>query len=80
MQDPLQVHFDRSKLSPWYFAVIWARIQLEQKIEQFKDWGFTTSYDEIQLERLLDLEQFLKMTWDERMEALTTGQAAQEVK
>jgi len=79
MHDPLQVHFDRSKLSPWYFAVSWARIQLEQKIEQFKGWGFTTSYDETQLERLLDLEQFLKMTWDERMEALTAAQTAQEV-
>jgi hypothetical protein len=80
MHDPLQVHFDRSKLSPWHFAVSWARIQLEQKIEQFKGWGFTTSYDEIQLERLLDLEQFLKMTWDERMEALTAAHTAQEVK
>jgi hypothetical protein len=80
MHDPLQVHFDRSKLSPWYFAVSWARIQLEQKIEQFKGWGFTTSYDEAQLERLLDLEQFLKMTWDERMEAITAAQTAQEVK
>jgi hypothetical protein len=79
MHDPFTVNFDRSKLSPWYFAVSWARMQLEQKIEQFTDWGFSTSYDEVQLERLLDLEQFLKMTWDERMDALTAGQAAQEV-
>ena len=79
MHDPTTIKFDRSKLSPWYFSVSWARMQLEQKIEQFTDWGFSTSYDEVQLERLLDLEQFLKMTWDERMDALTTGQAAQEV-
>jgi len=79
MDDPLQIHFDRSKLSPWYFAVSWARFMLEQKIRQYKDWGFSTSYDESQLERLLDLEQFLKMTWDERMEALSTSQAVQEV-
>ena len=54
-------------------------MQLEQKIQQFKDWGFSTSYDETQLERLLDLEQFLKMTWDERMEAMIAGETAQEV-
>lgn len=79
MHDPLEVHFDRAKLSPWYFAVSWARFQLEQKIRQYTDWGFSTSYDEQQLERLLDLEQFLKMTWDERLEAMTAGETAQEV-
>ncbi len=80
MKDPFTVHFDRSNLSPWYFAVSWGRLMLEQKIQQYKDWGFSASYDETQLERLLDLEQFLKMTWDERMDALTADQAAQEVK
>jgi len=80
MQDPLRVHFDRSKLSPWYFAASWARMHLEQKIQQFEEWGFSTSYDEVQLERLLDLEQFLKMTWDERMESLTASETEQEVK
>ena len=80
MHDPTTVKFDRSKLRPWYFSVSWARIQLEQKIQQFQDWGFSTSYDETQLERLLDLEQFLKMTWDERMDALQIDQPAQEVK
>lgn len=80
MHDPTTVKFDRDKLSTWYFSVSWARIHLEQKIQQFQDWGFSTSYDEIQLERLLDLEQFLKMTWDERMDALQIDQAAQEVK
>jgi hypothetical protein len=80
MHDPTTVKFDRSKLSPWYFSVSWARIQLEQKIQQFQDWGFSTSYDETQLERLLDLEQVLKMTWDDRMDALQIDQPAQEVK
>ena len=76
----MEVHFDRSKLSEWYFAVSWSRLLLQQKIEQYKDWGFTTGYDDAQLERLLDLEQFLKMTWDERMDALLTLQTDQEVK
>jgi len=80
MQDPFTVQFDRAKLSPWYFSVSWARMQLEQKIQQFQDWGLSTSYDEIQLERLLDLEQFLKMTWDERMDAMVARETAQEVK
>jgi hypothetical protein len=76
----LQIQFDRSKLCPWYFAVSWARLMLQQKIIQQQEWGFSTTYDEAQLVRLVDLEQFLKMTWDEVLDPSYLDQTAQEVK
>jgi len=76
----LQIQFNRSKLCPWYFAVSWARLTLQQKIIQQQEWGFSTTYDEAQLVRLVDLEQFLKMTWDEVLDPSYLDQTAQEVK
>ncbi len=67
----------RSKLLGWYFGVSWARAHIEHNVEQFKQWGIPNQYEEQQLERLLDLEQFLKMTWDQAMEM---SQTSQEVK
>jgi hypothetical protein len=37
-------------------------------------------YDINQLEKLQDLEQFLKMSWDQWLDRMETGKTAQEVK
>jgi hypothetical protein len=42
--------------------------------------GLTTNYEEKQVAQLLELEQFLKMSWDQWMESLLPGETAQEVK
>ena len=63
----------RSKLLGWYFSVTWARAGMEHSVKQFKEWDIPNKYEEQQLERLLDLEQFLKMTWDQVMEIPETS-------
>lgn len=65
---------DNFKLSPWYFAVSWARRILQDKIVQHEKNGFNPVYDIHQLEQLDDLEQFLKMSWDEWMQSITPEQ------
>jgi hypothetical protein len=65
---------DNFKLSPWYFAVSWARRILQDKIVQHEKNGFNPVYDIHQLEQLDDLEQFLKMSWDEWMQSLNPKQ------
>jgi hypothetical protein len=67
----------RTKLLAWYFAVGWSRVVLERSVQVARENNWTNSYEELQVERLLDLEQFLKMTWDEAMEKY---QDTQEVK
>jgi len=67
------------RLSTWYFAVRWGRYHIEQSIERARANGFEPTYDEYQLQQLDELEQFLKMTWDEWMEDLMGYQTAQEV-
>ena len=67
----------RTKLLSWYFAVGWSRVVLERSVQVARENNWTNSYEELQVERLLDLEQFLKMTWDEAMEKY---QDTQEVK
>jgi hypothetical protein len=62
----------RSKLLGWYFSVSWARACMEHSVKRYQEWGVPNKYEEQQLERLLDLEQFLKMTWDEAMEMTQT--------
>lgn len=66
------------KLSAWYYAVQWGKYHVEQSIERSRQMGFASSYDEHQLRHLEDLEQFLKMSWDQWMESLVTGQTAEE--
>jgi hypothetical protein len=65
---------DNFKLSPWYFAVSWARRILQDKIVQHEKNGFNPVYDIHQLQQLDDLEQFLKMSWDEWMQSITPEQ------
>ena len=52
------------KLSIWYYAVRYSILRTEQTIKHSKELDLSTSYDELQLEQLRDLEQFLKMSWD----------------
>ena len=78
--DQFHTPVENTNLSPWYFAVNWGIITLQQKIADMEAMGLSPIYDINQLEKLQDLEQFLKMTWDERMDALQIDQPAQEVK
>jgi hypothetical protein len=52
------------KLSVWYFAVRYSILRTEQVIKDREALGLSSSYDELQLEQLRDLEQFLQMSWD----------------
>jgi hypothetical protein len=70
---------DNFKLSPWYFAVSWARRILQDKIVQHEKNGFNPVYDIHQLEQLDDLEQFLKMSWDEWMQSITPEQTVKRL-
>ena len=70
---------DNFKLSPWYFAVSWARRILQDKIVQHEKNGFNPVYDIQQLEQLDDLEQFLKMSWDEWMQSITPEQTVKRL-
>lgn len=58
------------KLTPWYFAVGWAKQVMIQNIVRVKALGMSTEYDERHLEQLEDMEQFLKMSWDVWMDEL----------
>jgi hypothetical protein len=56
-----------NELSPWYFAVRWARMSLQQKVHDIKAQGLDhiLDYDFQTLERLESLEAFLQVTWDD---------------
>ena len=59
-----QTSVPNEKLSVWYFAVRYSILRTEQAIKDREALGLSSSYDELQLEQLRDLEQFLKMSWD----------------
>jgi hypothetical protein len=80
MYEPFQAKVDNSDLSPWYYAVGWAKHTLQLQITRYNGLGLNTSYEEKQLERLVELEQFLKMSWDQWMESLLPRETEQEVK
>ncbi len=61
----------RSKLLGWYFSVSWSRMVLQQSVRTARENNWTNTYEELQLERLIDLEQFLKMTWDKALEEIS---------
>lgn len=54
-------------LSPWYFAVRWARMTLQQRLDEYKTngWDWFNDYDLQTLERLESLESFLQVTWND---------------
>lgn len=78
--DQFHTPIENTKLSPWYFAVNWAIITLQQKISEMESRGQNPIYDIHQLEKLQDLEQFLKMSWDVWMEQIQARTSEQEVK
>jgi len=80
MYEPFRAKVDNLNLSPWYYAVGHARHSLQMQVIRYQGLGLNTNYEEKQLERLLELEQFLKMSWDQWMESLLPGETAQEVK
>ena len=59
-----QTSVPNEKLSVWYFAVRYSILRTEQAIRDREALGLSSSYDELQLEQLRDLEQFLQMSWD----------------
>jgi len=78
--DTLHTQIENTKLSPWYFAVNWGILTLQQKIAEMEARGQDPIYDIKQLEKLQDLEQFLKMSWDMWLARYETSETAQEVK
>ena len=70
---------DNLKLSPWYYAVLAAKAVMQQKITEMEQAGIVSpSFYIARLAELEDLEQFLKMSWDQWMESLATRQTAVE--
>ena len=70
---------DNLKLSPWYYAVLAAKAVLQQKITEIEEAGIVSpSFYIARLEELEDLEQFLKMSWYQWMDSLSTRQTAVE--
>ena len=59
-----QTSVPNEKLGVWYFAVRYSILRTEQAIKDREALGLSSSYDELQLEQLRDLEQFLQMSWD----------------
>jgi hypothetical protein len=80
MHEPFQAKISNTDLSPWYYAVGWAKHSLQLQITRYKGLGLNTSYEEKQVEKLVELEQFLKMSWDQWMDSLLPDETAQEVK
>jgi len=67
------------KLSPWYYAVLAAKAVMQQKITEMEQAGIVSpAFYIARLAELEDLEQFLKMSWDEWMDSLAPGQTAVE--
>ena len=58
-----QTSLPNEKLSPWYFATRYAAMVLEQRIAITKEQDLPCEYDECQLERLKELEEFLDSSW-----------------
>ena len=78
--DQFHTPVENTKLSPWFFAVNWGILTLQQKIADMEAMGMNPIYDIAQLEKLQDLEQFLKMSWDAWLDRMETSKTAQEVK
>ena len=78
MEDLTFTRLDNHKLSPWYFAVHWTVIGLQQKIADAEAAGLDPTYDMLQLAQLQELEMFLKMSWDQWMDRIGNRLTAQE--
>lgn len=56
---------DSIDVSSWYFTVCYLQDVLKIRIADFESLGLTAEYDRMQLKRLEDIEQYLKMSLDE---------------
>ena len=65
-------------LSSWYFAVRYSSIVFEQRIDELERVGLNCTYDRYNLQKLQDMEQFLKMSWDAWMDSMETTSNHQE--
>ena len=65
-------------LSSWYFAVRYSSIVFEQRIDELERVGLNCTYDRYNLQKLQDMEQFLKMSWDAWMDSMETTSTHQE--
>jgi len=80
MYEPFQAKIANTDLIRWYDAVQWSRLALQAQIKKYNANGLNTAYDETQLEKLVELEQFLKMSWDQWKESVFPSETTQEVK
>lgn len=55
-----QINLPSEKVSSWYFSVHWAKLVLKNKIELHTTYGWPTDYDQQHVDRLQELEAFLK--------------------
>lgn len=68
------------KLSSWYFMLQHCKYVLQDRISTADIKGWNSEYDRAHLERLVDMEQFLKMSWDAYMDSLlNTAKTAMEL-
>lgn len=58
-----QTSLPNEKLSPWYFATRYAAMVLEERVAASQKVDLPCEYDKCQLERLVELEQFLDSSW-----------------
>lgn len=65
-----ETNVPNAKLSGWYFTVQHCKYLVEQRIAETEAQGWNAQYDRHHLERLEDMELFLKMSWDFYMDSL----------
>lgn len=52
------------ELSEWYYALRWVYQQAHHQCAYIRSKGLPVDYDVTQLEKVGELEQFLKTSWD----------------
>ena len=57
-------------LSSWYFTARYAAIILQQRIDHLEALNIDPAYDRYNLQKLQDMEQFFKMSWDTWMDEI----------
>ena len=57
-------------LSSWYFTARYAALVFEQRISKLEELNIDAAYDRYNLEKLREMEQFFKMSWDTWMDDL----------
>jgi len=66
----LKITLPTDKLTQWHYAVNWARLVLQEKVQRFAELDVDASYDREKLEQLEDLDMFLVMSWDSHMDQI----------